>query len=128
MPRGWYLAQGLIPLGYSSSDDDEGPCELPNGRLVCGPHGLVQCGRCCTDYSYMDEDDGDEDEDDEDEAFDLSSVEEPLNPIYGPSYSAPDDVVRGTGLVFPSKFAPGPNSLPPLKLFRRRVRFMNVIR
>ncbi len=40
MPRGWYLAQGLIPLDYSSSDD-EGPCELPNGRLVCGPHGLV---------------------------------------------------------------------------------------
>lgn len=80
MPRGWYLAQGLIPLGYSSSDDEEGPCELPNGRLVCGPHGLVRCGKCCVDYSFMDDvlghDGEDEDEDDdypglEDEATDF---------------------------------------------------------
>lgn len=55
MPRGYYLGQGLIPLGEHSSDDDEGPCELPNGRVVCGPHGLVVCPGCCSDYSFMDE-------------------------------------------------------------------------
>ncbi|KAI0532380.1 ribonuclease H-like protein [Xylaria digitata] len=55
MPRGWYLAQGLIPLGEDSSDDDEGPCELPDGRLVCGPHGFVVCGKCCVDYSFMED-------------------------------------------------------------------------
>ncbi|KAK6221388.1 hypothetical protein LQW54_001489 [Pestalotiopsis sp. IQ-011] len=64
MPLGWYLAQGLIPLGPSSSDDEEGPCELPNGRLVCGPHGLVVCGKCCSDYSFMEDVlSNDEDED-----------------------------------------------------------------
>lgn len=65
MPLGWYLAQGLIPLGPSSSDDEEGPCELPNGRLVCGPHGRIVCGRCCTDYSFMEEVLGDDPSDDE---------------------------------------------------------------
>ncbi|KAF2969163.1 hypothetical protein GQX73_g4407 [Xylaria multiplex] len=55
MPRGFYLAQGLIPLVEHSSDDDEGPCELPNGRLVCGPHGFVVCGKCCVDYSFMED-------------------------------------------------------------------------
>ncbi|KAH9906518.1 ribonuclease H-like protein [Xylariomycetidae sp. FL2044] len=67
MPRGWYLAQGLIPLGEESSDDDEGPCELPSGRLVCGPHGLVICGRCCVDYSFMEDDLGNSEDEDEDE-------------------------------------------------------------
>ncbi|KAJ4154118.1 hypothetical protein LMH87_010581 [Akanthomyces muscarius] len=102
MPRGWYLAQGLIPLGYSSSDDDEGPCELPNGRLVCGPHGLVQC------------DLDDDEEDDEDHHL--------------PPPRHEDEMVRGTGLVFPSKFQPPVSHLPPTELFRGRVRFMNMIR
>ncbi|KAI1132414.1 ribonuclease H-like protein [Nemania abortiva] len=97
MPRGWYLAQGLIPLGESSSDDEEGPCELPNGRLVCGPHGFVTCGKCCSDYSFMDDilgDDEDEDEDedeyddvdmdedeeeDEDDVFDIEIMDMYLN-------------------------------------------------
>ncbi|KAJ6787857.1 hypothetical protein PWT90_09641 [Aphanocladium album] len=105
MPRGWYLAQGLIPLGYSSSDDDEGPCELPNGRLVCGPHGLVQCGKCCSDYSFMD--DVLEDDKNDDDDHDLA----------------------GTGLVYPSKFRPPTTSpLPPMELFRGRFRFMNIVR
>ncbi|KAK9444108.1 Ribonuclease H domain protein [Metarhizium brunneum] len=70
MPRGYYLGQGLIPLGYHSSDDEEGPCRLPNGRVVCGPHGLVQCYRCCSDYSFMDDvlsEDGQVSEDDEED-------------------------------------------------------------
>ncbi|KAI0968019.1 ribonuclease H-like protein [Xylaria arbuscula] len=71
MPRGYYLAEGLIPLGDHSSDDDEVPCELPDGRLVCGPHGLVVCYRCEVDYSVMEDilghefDDVDSDELDE---------------------------------------------------------------
>lgn len=71
MPLGWYFAQGLIPLGPSSGDDEEGPCRLPNGRLVCGPHGLVVCGKYCSDYSFTEDVlSNDEDEDghfDEDE-------------------------------------------------------------
>ncbi|KAF3017079.1 hypothetical protein E8E14_006906 [Neopestalotiopsis sp. 37M] len=71
MPLGWYLAQGLVPLGPSSSDDEEGPCELPNGRLVCGPHGFVTCHKCCSDYSFMEEVlDEEEDDDDEDDGED----------------------------------------------------------
>ncbi|KAL1836235.1 hypothetical protein VTJ49DRAFT_5407 [Mycothermus thermophilus] len=50
-------------------DDDEVPWELPDGRLVCGPHGLVVCGKCCMDFSFMDEvlglDEEEEDDDDE---------------------------------------------------------------
>ncbi|KAI1305466.1 ribonuclease H-like protein [Xylaria venustula] len=71
MPRGYYLAQGLIPLGEESSDDDEVPCELPDGRLVCGPHGLVVCYKCGMDFSFMEDvlghefDDVDSDELDE---------------------------------------------------------------
>ncbi|KJK75380.1 hypothetical protein H634G_09398 [Metarhizium anisopliae BRIP 53293] len=45
MPRGYYLGQGLIPLGDHSSDDEEGP-----------------------DYSFMDDvlgEDGQVSEDDE---------------------------------------------------------------
>ncbi len=130
MPRGWYLAQGLIPLGYSSSDDDEGPCELPNGRLVCGPHGLVLCGRCCSDYSFMDDVLGEnreelEDDENDDEDHDLAPVETPPSigvPSLGP------DMVRGTGLVFPSKFGPCVSPLRPMELFRGRIRFMNIIR
>ena len=56
------MAQGLIPLGEASSDDEEGPCELPDGRLVCGPHGLVVCYKCCSDYNFdLSDDSGDDD-------------------------------------------------------------------
>ncbi|KAL2176100.1 ribonuclease H-like domain-containing protein [Thermothelomyces heterothallicus CBS 202.75] len=91
MPRGWYLAQGLIPLGSSSSDDEEGPCELPDGRLVCGPHGLVSCGKCCVDYSFMDDVLGhdSENEEQEDDLFGLLDAF-PLR--------------RGSGRAFPTKY------------------------
>lgn len=72
-----------------------------------------------------------EDDNDEDDAEDHDSalIEEHPEPILRlGSYTSPEKVVRGTGLVFPSKFAPGPNPLSPLELFRRRVRFMNVLR
>jgi ribonuclease HI len=48
------------------------PVTLPDGRLVCGPHGLVICGYCTVDYSFMDEILA-EDDDDDSEASDLGS-------------------------------------------------------
>ncbi|EPE06079.1 rnase h domain protein [Ophiostoma piceae UAMH 11346] len=135
MPRGWYLAQGLIPLGYSSSDDEEGPCELPNGRLVCGPHGLVSCHRCCSDYSFVDDvlsHAGDEDdEDDEDDSIvDSSDV-----PSHGPGdedmhYDGgwDEEMRKGTGRDFPAKFVPPSASVTPLDLFSGRKAHMLVTR
>ncbi|KAI1798815.1 RNase H domain protein [Daldinia bambusicola] len=96
MPLGWYLAQGLYPLGPSSSDDEEGPCRLPNGKLVCGPHGLVVCGKCCTDYSFMDESEDDKfEQDEEDEEYDDSD-------------DRPDslEIRRDMGRVIPTRFVP----------------------
>lgn len=146
MPRGWYLAQGLVPLGYSSSDDEEGPCELPNSRLVCGPHGLVSCGKCCTDYSFMDDilsdADGDEDDDeDEDEPSDGDGGgDSDADSIYlGGDHDVPAGTAsrgggnvlnpfsslekrRGTGKVFPSAFS-APASVTPTELFSRRQPF-----
>jgi hypothetical protein len=39
--------------------------ELTDGRLVCSAHRLTVCGKCCVDYSFMDEvlDDGKEESD-----------------------------------------------------------------
>ncbi|CAH0020000.1 unnamed protein product, partial [Clonostachys rhizophaga] len=59
MPLGRYPAQGLAPRGLDSRDDDEGHCELPDGRMVCGPHGIVVCGRCCLDFSSINDDQSD---------------------------------------------------------------------
>lgn len=124
MPRGYYLGQGLIPLGYSSSDDEEGPCELPNGRIVCGPHGLVVCGKCCTDYSEMDDgfDDDEEEYEDEDEEYDVVTVES----LYPPNLGT--EKVRGTGQVFPSKFVPFNSNMAPLEVFPNRHQHMRVFR
>jgi ribonuclease HI len=146
-PLGWFLAQGLIPLGPDSSDDDEGPCELPNGRIVCGPHGLVSCGRCCMDFSFMDEilsdqdddedehdedehdedehdedehdeDEHDEDEHDEDDEDDQCDSDE-IEPII-PSGRLFRERRRGTGCVFPSEFTA---SEGPFSLFHKATRF-----
>ena len=128
MPRGWYLAQGLIPLGSSSSDDEEGPCELPDGRLVCGPHGLVWCGKCCVDYSFMDDVLGhnSENEDQDDDSFG-SKVEATDSDLA----ADPRDALglrRGTGLAFPTKFVPPSASATPLELFSGQKSHMLVTR
>ncbi|KAI1206795.1 ribonuclease H-like protein [Annulohypoxylon truncatum] len=111
MPLGWYLAQGLYPLGPSSSDDEEGPCELPDGRIVCGPHGLVTCGKCCTDYSFADlnskEVDGFAKCDTDDE-----------NPRINEQELLRLRKKRGTGQVFPTQFTPPTgSSIMPTELF-----------
>ncbi|KAI1080084.1 ribonuclease H-like protein [Whalleya microplaca] len=122
MSLGWYLAQGLYPLGPSSSDEEEGPCELPDGKLVCGPHGLVICGKCCTDYSFMDED---EDEDDDDFINESVTGSGSIKVMNAADYVPPspdlmygDEKRRGTGKVFPTKFTPPNRSILPTELFR----------
>ncbi|KJZ70176.1 hypothetical protein HIM_10436 [Hirsutella minnesotensis 3608] len=145
MPVGWYLAQGLTPLTPSSSDDEEGPCELPDGRLVCGPHGLVSCGKCCVDYSFMDDvlahDSEDDDDDgahlDSDDTTDLDLAANDSNaagstagrsnnlPIMVGAPQIPFDLLgprlrRGTGRHFPTKFVPSPASGTPSGLFSGR--------
>lgn len=119
MPLGWYLAQGLIPLGPSSSDDEEGPCELPNGRLVCGPHGLEVCGRCCVDYSFMD-DVLDRDSENEDEDNDELSGSDNR-----PAHLRP---TKGTGRVYPTKFVPPSASVTPSELFTGQMQHMLITR
>ncbi|KAK8058998.1 RNase H domain-containing protein [Apiospora phragmitis] len=137
MPLGWYLAQGLYPLGPDSSDDDEGPCELPDGRVVCGPHGLVVCGKCCSDYSFMDED-VDEDKD-EHEAHSPASL--PLGGMRT-QYPSTNRVLadrspppfsgtekrRGTGRAFPTKFCPPSPTITPAELFAGRRAWMRATR
>lgn len=137
MPLGWYLAQGLIPIVPHSSDDEEGPCELPDGRIVCGPHGLVQCGRCRTAYSFMDDDvdehaehlDDDEILDGERPAGERSDDKRDHEghhlPPQGPDEMGPE-MVRGTGLVFPTRFQLGHR--PPMELFSGRLRVKNMTR
>lgn len=147
MPLGWYLAQGLYPLGPDSSDDDEGPCELPDGRLVCGPHGFVRCYKCCTDYSFMsenDEDDEDEEDvdDDKDEHKAHSSASSPLEgprtqhpSANRPAMTAPNPLTscetekrRGTGRAFPTKFCPPSSTITPEELFSGRRAWVRAIR
>ncbi|KAI1747981.1 ribonuclease H-like protein [Xylaria castorea] len=104
MPLGWYLAQGLIPLVPSDSDDEEGPCELPDGRLVCGPHGFVTCGKCCTDYSVMDDVPSNYEIEDEGESEDQDDM-------FG------NKKRRGTGRVFPTLFTPPSAQVKPTERF-----------
>lgn len=118
-PLRWYLAQGLIPLTEDSSDDDEGPYQLADGRLVCGLHGLVVCGKCCVDYSFMD----DNHVRDEDELPELDN-----DHVYFPQDSDYEDMYgrrtrRGTGQVFPTKFVPPNDSVKPTELFTLEKRF-----
>ena len=120
MPLGWYYAQGLIPIGYDSSDDDDSPCELPDGRMVCGPHGLVVCGKCCVDFSFMDEDanheDDEEDDEEEDEDLPINDGNE-YKPV---QFDFGMENRRGSGRAFPTKFIPPADSTLPTDLFLGR--------
>lgn len=134
MPLGWYLAQGLLPLTASSSDDEEGPCELPDGRLVCGPHGRVWCGKCCVDYSFMDEvlsrngEDGYESGDHPDSGVEATHGPNTTGPNASRSNDQPIPLRRGTGRAFPTKFIPPSASETPLELFSGRKSHMLVNR
>lgn len=122
MPRGWYLAQGLVPLGYSSSDDEEGPVTLPNGKIVCGPHGLEWCPRCCMDFTDLNEDiddenndDNDEDDEDDNDSYDddVEEVQNRLNEVFSGSSGSSNS--SGTR---PCARALAVSSLPSLRRLR----------
>ncbi|KAM7215318.1 RNase H domain protein [Rhypophila decipiens] len=144
----------MIPLGSDSSDDDEGPCELPDGRLVCGPHGLTVCYRCCVNYDFGNDVGADfhytagyaESESEDDVASDPPSD----GPLPGSAThrqqtrAAPQTVVhdlsniinpdplvehpKGTGRVFPSRFVPPSGAVTPQELFSGRRAHMLVTR
>ncbi|CAI6074874.1 unnamed protein product [Clonostachys chloroleuca] len=115
MPRGYYLGQGLIPLDEHSSDDDEGPCELPDGRIVCGPHGLTVCGKCCMDFSFMDElrdeDNYDDGDNDDEHSLEVNANQDMFDPFHSTR--------REYGGVFPTEFT---EIGPPLELFHAESR------
>jgi ribonuclease HI len=105
-------------------DDDTGPRELLDGRLVCSPHGLVICGKCCSDYSFMDEDEEEETDDDVINAtwsphgrrLEAQTSSHSNPPIPKELFGTPKG--RGTGRVFPTKFdAPLTPSTLPTDLF-----------
>ncbi|KAK1832049.1 ribonuclease H-like domain-containing protein [Podospora conica] len=97
-----------MPSGW----DDIGPCELPDGRLVCAPHGLVICGRCTVDYSFMEANDPEEDE-----RIRAMSAFDSFNALK-----------RGTGRVFPTIFVPPSTTIKPTELFSGTMRHMAVSR
>ncbi|XP_044717268.1 RNase H domain-containing protein [Hirsutella rhossiliensis] len=66
-----------------------------------------------------------EDNEEDDEDHDVAPFAPPST-IAIPSLGS--DVMRGTGLVFPSKFRHPTSPLRPMELFRGRVRFMNIVR
>lgn len=72
------------------------------------------------------EDDQVSEDDEEDDEHDDSDPVAAPSAIRVPSLAS--DVVRGTGLVFPSKFRHAVSPLRPMELFRGRVRFMDIVR
>ncbi|KJZ71488.1 hypothetical protein HIM_09127 [Hirsutella minnesotensis 3608] len=121
----------------SDRDECTGPIELPDGRLICRPHGLEVCGFCCVDYSFMDE--ILEDSEDPDEELAREVVElygqlsdegqariraqlglQPLSHGSAHILRHQDDessARRGSGRVFPTKFIPPSATSIPQDLF-----------
>lgn len=118
------------PAESSDSESEDGPLELPDGRLICRPHGFVVCGYCCVDYSFMDEvleldhPDGELDSFTEELYQELSPAgRAEIDARWGPPSSQPnipsfgDDIARGTGRVLPTKFRPPSATSTPDALF-----------
>ena len=116
-----------------SSDYEEAPYSLPNGKMVCGPHGLIVCGRCCVDFNFSDDDDDDDDEyegpdDSGSAAVGIGALMEmvPAGPIVGPfpetAPNAPSAPLRGPLRVVPAEFRfPG----APADIFRLEAALQN---
>lgn len=122
-----------------SSDYEEAPYSLPNGKMVCGPHGLTVCGRCCVDFNFSDGDDDDDDgeyegSDDSDGLESSAAVGigahmemVPVGPVVGPFPAtapggAPSSPPRGSLRVVPAEFKfPG----APADIFRLETALQN---
>ncbi|TRX90105.1 hypothetical protein FHL15_009024 [Xylaria flabelliformis] len=121
MPCAWYIAR-LLPLVSSNDDDKGGPSKRSVSQLVCGPHGLVICEKCRTDYRSMDDvlsnDEG------ENEGKSLSYV---IGPNHGPT-TFHDECRRGTGRVFPTVFTPPSTLLKPTDLFPGMATYARITR
>jgi ribonuclease HI len=79
------------------------PIELPNGHWVCSAHYLTVCGKCCVDYTFMDEinedEDGEEsdgkldsDAEDSDQVHVVSDQERNEMMAYGERHEIPNSV------------------------------------
>lgn len=117
--------------------DYPAPVELPDGRLVCGPHNLEICGVCCVDFTFM----RDELDDVERYMYDDSYDDDSEGQVSPSDVMSPDrfekllgdmefEKRRGTGRVFPSKFTPPSSASTPASLFREsadpvRTRFVH---
>lgn len=64
--------------GLRKSLESTEPIELSDGRLICSPHRLTICGKCCVDYSFMDEILTDDDEEEEESDGDVPLTEEEM--------------------------------------------------
>ncbi|KAK4461519.1 ribonuclease H-like domain-containing protein [Cladorrhinum samala] len=98
------------------------PRELPDGRLVCGPHGRVHCFVCCVDYSFMD----DIIEGEDDDSFGCEAEATDSHPAAG--LLDHKRLRRGTDQAFPTKFVPPSATITPLELFSGRGSHMFVTR
>ncbi|KAH7252790.1 ribonuclease H-like domain-containing protein [Fusarium tricinctum] len=106
----------------------DSPIDLPGGRLGCGRHGLVICGQCCVDYSFMDEDEGNS----VDESMKLDDEDEQLlnDPQVrrrgsGQATLGEKPLLRGFGAVMPKLFSASssdtPQSLFPARVARKAI-------
>ncbi|KAI1073341.1 hypothetical protein LB507_011668 [Fusarium sp. FIESC RH6] len=87
--------------------------ELDNGRLACSSHGLIICGRCCVDYSFMDKGSGNSD----DEPYQPANVSSRLKLSQNNAFNDLDFSPRkGTGKILPTVFMP-PSSATTHTLF-----------
>lgn len=93
--------------------------ELPDGSLLCG-HGFKVCGRCCVDFSFMDE--SSESPEDSDEEYDPEVAERGrmhmLRALHAGFMASQDNEQSGSWCVFPTKFTPPSTASTPKDLFK----------
>ena len=109
-----YILTVSFPDSNKMSWRPDSPVTVPDGRLVCGMHGLVICGSCCADYSLMEDSDIEDEDLDGSDAFDVTPSPEDMN-------EGPADLVNtpgvGTGRVIPTKSNPPNDNATPQSLF-----------
>jgi len=99
----------------------DSPVELPDGSLVCKAHGLVVCGICTVDYSFMQ--DGTLDTQDEDNKVqELEFLHSPDLPNILGYVDPPGRVAPDVSTFIPSKFHPPLPTDSPMSLFTVEVK------